>query len=408
MKPSRAPITGWNSLRLMPLKDRWSLHAYYTLCPYAPDGSNRILAAGGDLGNKIGEVFILSTEGRILDRFGSVPLESRFFHTGLWQSWSPDARFVYYQSGTAKQPQIIRRELATGEEITLEGDMEGAPPNGEPLLSGLTGMLYAAGYADGKTYSNEGAPVPFQERHRHGLFEYRFDPPKARLALGADAVLDLHPQRDMLRRADQEVRRRLGAHEGLTLLLYCVRWNSVGTRFLFYFGNHCTIAAREEPRLSYVFTASRDLREMHLALDLSFDRRGLHWSWHPDGEHLIGYGPDPANSAVMCLAQVRYDGAGYRRLSVHNSGGHPSISPADPGLLVTDTYGNPGAISFIDLATDTVRAHYELPRANGMDGPGRHPGVIDLHPVFHQDGRRILANMMMESQGILCEIEAPK
>ena len=34
---------------LIPLPDRWCLHSYYSLCPYAPDGSDRILLAGADL-----------------------------------------------------------------------------------------------------------------------------------------------------------------------------------------------------------------------------------------------------------------------------------------------------------------------------------------------------------------------
>ena len=150
-------------IRPILVQDRWCVHSYYTLSPYAPDGSGRLLLAGGDLDNGIGEVIVLSSEGAVLDRFGQTALHSGFFHTGLWQTWSPDGKYLFYQSGTLKRPLVIRRELDTGDEQTVEGDMEGAPPQGEPIISGLMGMLYAAGYGYDK-YQAELAPVPFHRR----------------------------------------------------------------------------------------------------------------------------------------------------------------------------------------------------------------------------------------------------
>lgn len=395
-------------VRWLPAPERWCVHSYYTLCPYAPDGSGRILAAGADLGRGVGEVLILSHDGAVVDQFGEHAVEPSFYHTGFWQTWSPDGRCVYYQSGTLRAPCIVRRELATGQEAVLAGDMEGAPPFGEPILSGLLGMLYAAGYADAKTYSPDDAPVPFQARDAHGLFEYTFDPPTRRLRLSVAEMLERHPQRDRLWAADHEVKRRLGAEDGLTLMLYCVRWSPTGDRCLFYFGNHNTVAARGEPRLAYVMTADRELGEIHLALDLSFGRRGLHWSWQPDGERLIGYGPDPDAPERLCLAEVGWDGSGYRRLSRHASGGHPSVCPAQPNLVVTDSYAQQGETVFLDTRTDRMVARYELPRVYGGElRPGRHPYLIDHHPVFDPSGRHVLVNTLPGRHGTLAEIEAP-
>ena len=397
-----------NGVRCLPVPERWCVHSYYTLCPYAPDGSGRVLAAGADLEHGVGEVLVLAPDGTVLDRFGALPVGPSFYHTGSWQTWSPDARHVYYQAGTLQAPCIVRRELATGQEAVLPGDMEGAPPFGEPILSGLLGMLYAAGYADAKTYSPDAAPVPFQARDAHGLFEYTFDPPSRRLRLSVAEMLERHPQRDRLRTADREVKQRLGAEDGLTLMLYCVRWSPIGDRCLFYFGNHNTVAARGETRLAYVMTADRGLRELHLALDLSFGRRGLHWSWQPDGERLIGYGPDPDEPERLCLAEVGWDGSGYRRLSRHASGGHPSVCPAEPSLVVTDSYAQQGEVVFIHTPTDRVVARYELPRVYGGElRPGRHPYLIDHHPVFDRTGRRVLVNTLPGRHGTLAEMEAP-
>lgn len=399
-----------NELAVMqkPVAGRWCVHGYYTLCPYAPDGSGRVLVAGADLERKVAEVLVLDCDGQVIDRFGEVPATASFWHTGLWQSWSPDAKYVYYQSGSLKQPRVTRRELATGAEVVVAGDVEGAPPSGEPAVSCPHGMLYAAGFGDG-VYRPEESPVPFQSRERHGLSLVAFDPPRETLVLSTQQILDMHPHRDRLLDADREVRGRLGGDEGLTLMTYCVRWNPAGSRFLFYFGNHCVVRERGEPRLAYVFTADRDLKDVRLALDLSFDRRGVHWGWQPDNEHLIGYGPHPDDPTRLCLAEVRYDGTGYRVLSEHASGGHPSASPADPDLLVTDeNAGAGGAVLFLSRRTGEELGRVELPKYLGEREPaGRNPLRICHHPVFSHDGTRVLVNTLPGRHAVVSEIALP-
>ena len=398
-------LPGWPA-RPLPVAGRWCVHSYYTICPYAPDGSGRLLLAGADLEHGVGEVLVLSAGGEVLDRFGEHPVQAAFFHTGFWQTWSPDTRSVYYQGGSLERPWIVRRELATGREWSIEGDMEGAPPDGEPLISGLMGMLYAAGYSGG--YRPDMAPVPFQAREEHGLFEYTLDPPRRTLRLSVAELLERHPHRDALARADREVRGRLGAQDGLTLMAYCVRWAPRGDRLLFYFGNHNVVKERGEPRLGYVFTSDRALKELYLAVDLSFGRRGVHWSWHPDGAHLFGYGPDPDDASKQCLAIVRYDGSEYRRVSRHASGGHPSISPVDYDLAVTDVSSRPGEVLFIDLRDGRVVQSYALPRTFGdTEHPGRNPFRVCHHPVFDRQGRKVLVNTLPGCHATVCEIPVP-
>ncbi len=352
-----------------------------------------------------GEVLVLSPEGTILDRFGKGPVTPSFWHTGFWQSWSPDAGSVYYQSGTLTEPRIVKRELSTGKEIIVKGDMEGMPSSGEPGISCSHGLLYAAGYGDG-LYKPEKAPVPFQERDQHGMSIVGFSPPREKLVLSTAEILKNHPQHDRILAADKEIKARLGDKEGLTLMTYCVRWNPEGSRFLFYFGNHCVVRERQEPKLAYVFTADRDLKNIRLALDLSFDRRGVHWGWQPDNEHLIGYGPHPDNPGKTCLAEVRFDGTGYRMLSEHSSGGHPSASPSDPDLLVTDERTETGgAVVFISRATGKEIHRVPFPKFIGkVEPPGRNPLRICHHPVFNQTGDRILCNTLPGLNATLAEI----
>lgn len=360
------------SLRTLPVFNRWCLHSYYSLCPYAPDHSGRILLAGADLDCNEGEVMILSSSGEILDHFGRHPVTPSFWHTGFWQSWSEDCRYVYYQDGTLTKPLIVRRELATGKEIRIPGDMEGIPASGEPGLSCSHSLLYAAGYGDG-LYKPAEASIPFQARHLHGISSVTFDPASEKLIRSTADILEQHPDREKILEMDREIKRRLGKEEGLTLMTYCVRWNRQGTRFLFYFGNHCVVKERGEPHLSYVFTSDRNFEQIHLALDLC--KKGVHWSWQPDGESLIGYGPDPENPERSCLAEIRYDGSGYRKLSNHASGGHPSVSPVNPDLIVTDERtATGGAVLLISRATGNVFKRLELSKFIGDREPPEETG----------------------------------
>ncbi len=400
-------LTG--QLRYLHVPDRWCVHSYYTLCPYAPDGSDRLLIAGADLAQDRAEVIILDADRNVIDRFGNVPITPSFWHTGLWQCWSPDGRYVYHQSGSLREPRMTRRELATGTEIELVGDMEGLPDTGEPGISCSHGMLYAAGYGQGK-YQPDQSPVPFQARDRHGISRITFEPRHEQLVLSTADILQRHPHHDQLAAADEEIRSRLGADDGLTLMTYCVRWNPQGDRFLFYFGNHCVVSERGEPRLAYVFTADRELSDLHLAVDISYDRRGVHWGWCPDGEHLLGYGPHPPpEEEGMCIATVRYDGVGYRKVATHNSGGHPNISPANANLLVTDRHTMPGTIDFIDRRTDTMFAQLRPPRVNGpTEPPGRNRFRVCHHPVFNPAGTRLLINTMQGELATLAEMVPPE
>ncbi|MEX2605723.1 MAG: hypothetical protein WD708_00110 [Kiritimatiellia bacterium] len=373
--------------RELPVPDRWCVHGYYTLCPYAPDGSGRILVAGADLETRMGEVLVLSEEGAVLDRFGGEAVTPGFWHTGKWQSWSPDGKSVYYEAGSHQKPMVVKRDLAGGGEIRAEGNLEGISPLGEPGLSGGHGMLYAAGYGGGG-YQPAFSPVPFEARHQHGLVEMKFDPPLNRVCLSTEEILNAHPDVEKLRVADRN-------SHALTLMTYCVRWAPDGKRFLFYFGNHCVDKSRGEPRIAYVFTSDRDLREIHLAMDLSFGRSGVHWGWQPDGEHLIGYGPHP-ETGKLCLAEVRYDGTGYKWLSDHHSGGHPSVSPADSDVIVTDeNAGESGAVVFISRKTGLEIDRVPLPKFTGeKEQAGRNPYRVCHHPVFNQAGDKILCNSL--------------
>lgn len=391
--------------RRFAVEGRWCVHSYYTLNPYAPDGSGRLLVAGCDLETKRTEVLVLGADGTVLQRLPGPQAYESFWHTGLWQSWSKDGRSVYFQDGTLTEPVIARADLTDGSVASMPGGMEGC--SGEPVISAQLGMLYAAGYGT-NVYTPALSPVPFTERSRHGLFRHDLATGKSEMFLSTQQVFESHPARDHLHKLDADIRRRLGGNEGLTLMLYCVRWNRQASRFLFFFGNHCVVKEREEPRISYVFTADRELRDIGLAVDLSAPRRGCHWGWHPDGQRLIGYGTDPEAADRVCLAQANFDGSDYRRISRHNSHGHPGISPADHDLLVTDESELNGNVAFIDLRADRIVGIVKPGRVRGeREQAGRNPCRVCHHPVFNVDGTKVLANSLASSEAAVCEIVPP-
>lgn len=378
-------------LQELPVPGRWCVHAYYTICPWAADGSGRLLLGAAERTTGTSEVVVLDGDGAVADRFGPAQVDGGFWHTGRWQTWGPGCQDVYFQGGSMSEPSVVRHRLGGGAETRVTGDMEGAPPFGEPVCSGLMGMLYAAGYGDG-TMHPERSPVPFMQRDQHGLFRIGFDG-RQELVLSTAQVLAAHPDRDRILAADAEQRARTG--DGLTLMCYCVRWSADGSRLLFHFGNHCVDRKRGEPRLLWLFTARPDLSDIRLALDLSFGRRGVHWSWQPDAQRLVGYGPDPDQPERMCLAEVRADGSGYTRLSRHASGGHPSVSPADPNLIATDESTQPGRVLVIDRRSDEVVAECRPSREWGGKPPaGRNAMRVCHHPVWDRDGSRLLINTL--------------
>jgi len=393
-------------VRPISIKDKWCVHAYYTMDPYAPDGSGRILYAGTDLKTNRIRIYIASKSGEVLDEFGDGIAETSFYHTGAWQTWSKDSRYVYYQGGTMAKPLICRYDTVTRTEIRMEGDMEGAPPFDEPIISGYLGMLYAAGYGSG-IYAPQNAPVPFENRDEHGLFKFNVAENKAELALSINQILDLHPNKQEILKSEQEYIAETGNKEGYTLMAYCVRWNRQGDRCLFYFGNHAAPSTHKEPILCYIFTADKELKDIRLALDLSFGRRkGGHWSWHPDGKRLVGYATTAEKKDQFSVCTVNYDGTDFKKISDHDSGGHVSICPTDYHLLLTDESTNPGRVVFINLTTDTEVGSYILPRVNGeKEVRGRNPMRVCHHPVFSGDGKTVIVNTMFGNHAQICEVD---
>ena len=368
------------------IPDRWSIHSYYTICPYAPDGSGRILLNCADLDGNYGEIVITASDGEILNRFGKNKLSDAFFHTGYWATWSPDGKKVYFQAGTLTEPKIGIYDIGTGRSIYADGDMEGAPPFGNPIISGLMGMLYTSGYSGG--FRPEEAPVPFDERDRHGIFRFDVHNNTRELSISVNDILNACPDKEHLLWLDEKVKRDNNSKYGLTLMAYCVRWNTAGDKLLFYFGNHCANNARKEPRLAYIMTADREMKNIKCAVSGNM----CHWGWHPDNRHLLGYMEKDGDAA---LYKVNYDGTELHKISSSKTMGHPSISPLYNNILVTDNFEPVADIRMYDLTDDSVIHTFNVPRINTpKELPGRHRHRVCTHPVFSADGKRLLVNVL--------------
>jgi len=405
------------NVRKFPIENRWVVHSYYSMNPYAPDGSGRLLCAGCDLETGLGEVYVLDRDGKVIDRFGKQKVTAIFFHTGFWQAWGRDAKTVYYQAadGDVLHPKLRAHDLETGREITVDADMEGAPIHGEPILYGLSGIYYASGYGDGK-YHPEQSPVPFEARDQHGLFSVTPSTGKKELVLSVADVLAAHPLREKLEAEDKAQIERTG--DPLTLMIYCARYSRDGKNIMFHFGNHCTDRSRGEPHLLSLFTArvgEDGISDVRHALDLNYARNGVHWSWMPDNENLIGFANLEEDGTVgrKCMASVHRDGTDYRVITREAGyGGHPSKSPC------ADIYANDSSRTAADGSRVGTVSFYgadggelstmEFPRYNdeGFGIPrGRNRHFVCHHPVFNADGTRVLFNTLPGKNAELCEME---
>ncbi len=384
---------------------RWCIHSYYTISPIAGDNSGRILLSGADLDKNYGEIYILNSDGEVTDTFGRNELYPAFYHTGYWQSWSEDSRYVFYQAGLPQKPMNGVYDTVTKKEYITDGDMEGGPPKGSIIVSGLSGMLYAAGYADRK-YHKELFPIESEKRDLHGLFT--FDPfsGEKRLVMSINDIIEMLPdsEKQRIKDADKRVNEIYGGNEILTLMCYCVRWNKQGTRFLFYMGNHSAPNARQEEKITYIFTADKDFNNIKLALNLT-GRSGCHWSWHPDGEHLVGYA-DVVTPGILCFAEVKYDGTGLKKIHDSNTYGHGSICPCDYNTAVTDGYGNPGRVQLLNLAENSVEKEFVVKRCNcEVEPAGRNRNRVCNHPVFVNGGKGLIVNCLEDKNSYVKYID---
>ena len=380
--------------KVFQVPNQWTISSYYTLSPVAPDGSGRIVAA-------ICSVSILDDDGKVLANFGHRKAESMFYHTGSWESWSPDCRYIYYQSGTLAEPSVSRYDIEKQTSMTVKGvDLEGAPSFGEPILGGLPGMIYGAGYGYG-VYNPSLCPIPFEERDRHGIFEFGFDGNPPNLAYSINDFLDIHPMRDELLALDKELQEKYNRVCGLTLMAYCVRFSPNGEHFLVYFGNHCVVPERNEPRVSHIFYGRKGSRKLNFAFDAS--SKGCHWSIQNDGS-LMGftavdgddtshiYRFDPATKKMTRLASPKF------------GGGHPTCSPTRPDICVNDENG-PQCVRLWDTKTisviDTIDLQCRVPGTE-IERCGRNEKRCCHHPRFTPDGKYILSNFIDENN--LCAI----
>lgn len=380
---------------------KWTVSSYYTLSPEAPDGSGRMVFAACDLDLGICSVYLFDAEGKILANFGHRKVESMFFHTGCWESWSPDSRYIYYQSGTLAAPSVSRYEIASGRIDTIRGvDLEGAPASGEPIIGGLPGMLYGAGYGY-NVYNPSLCPVPFEERDKHGIFEFRLDGSSPRLLYSVNDFLEVHPKHDELLALDRELAKKYKRVCGLSLMAYCVRWDPAGENFLVYFGNHCVVPERNEPRVSHIFTGKRNSKTLEFAFDVS--GRGVHWSCQ-NSEKLLGF-YRPENEEKASIYCYNTTDKGFEKLVTPKfSGGHPSLSPVNPYLCVNDE--SPEECLKLwntasGMVVDSIKLKCRIPGLV-QQGTERNEKRCCHHPRFTSDGKYILSNFFDENN--LCAI----
>ena len=200
---------------------------------------------------------------------------------------------------------------------------------------------------------------------------------------------------------DRELAEKYNRICGLTLMAYCVRWDSAGENFLVYFGNHCVVPERNEPRISHVFTGKRGSKELAFAFDIS--GRGVHWSCCDSGR-LVGFCRPEGDTRSSIHCYNISERSFTRLVSPDCGGGHPSLSPADPDLCVNDENSNE-CIRLWDCksgkAVSTLNLRCRVP-GFVQQGTARNEKRCCHHPKFTGDGRYILSNFIDENN--LCAV----
>ena len=183
---------------------------------------------------------------------------------------------------------------------------------------------------------------------------------------------------------------------GATHYFNHVLWNPSGTRFFFL----------------HLWQSDRGGRR---ARALVFDRRSgvsalgphghvSHHCWLDD-DRVIVYATEPASGPAYYI----YDARGRREPRRIGGGGlcedgHPSMSPAQRGVMITDTYPDDLAEQHV-LGVDIPSGRME--RVASLYSPTRFRGErrCDLHPRWSRSGRHIAIDSAHLGERRLCTIE---
>lgn len=360
-------ITG-RRVRQLTNSTQRSVHGYYDIPPWSPDGS-RLAFSRMDDDAREGDICVMDADGGQL----RVVAHSRSMsaNDGAMAQWAADGRRVYFKDREEHAPVIGWVDADTGERGFYPGDLRMmCPVRDEQAWHTAVGDM-----ADHDVV---------ERREEIGLFVQDLATGQSRCLATAADCLALHPRRDEIDRWH--------------LFIKHSKWTPDGARLLFVFTNEIRFSAkfRELPRVKDVYVVNADGSGLKRV-----GQFGNHPSWHPAGQEVLSnspFGDVPGNGLVLTDIDT-----GAERLATERIAGvgHPSFSPDGSHLVVDHVLGNEGygSLNLVDLAADRVE-HLVQVRVVDHSHVGTH-----LHPVWSRDGRQILYASDATGTAQLCVLD---
>ncbi|MFC1451785.1 hypothetical protein ACFLSJ_00400 [Verrucomicrobiota bacterium] len=325
-----------------------SQHTYYDICPWSHDGRWIAFSSApvdGDY-TPFGHDTLACRDGRV-SLIDTETLQSRevatgalyMKHGGAFCMWHPAHHKVYFRQN---EESFASLDLATGKKTLLSGRIRQLSPDGAAFAT-LRETPHGGG---------QGAAIGIMAEDGSQCHEL----------VRRELLYELTPNRDEFRPED--------------MMLGNTKWRPDSQYMLIAMWTH----SRPQVRRS-LYIASRDGTEIRWLTHFAH-----HHSWTPDGQRILFNDRLPVGTegtAEPRMLLVDFDGVNRHVVFDEPVGSHPAMHPDGTAILDADTKG----IYVVRLDRNRIERLAAFASAFDSTHHGTHP-----HPVWNQDGTRILHN----------------
>lgn len=347
------PTTGRSVLQLTH-SPRRSVHGYYDICPWSPDGARIVFTRMDSPGSRQGEICVMDADGNNLTSLATTNRVAP--NDGARPQWSSDGRRVYFNDTDSQgNPGIGFYDFSVGQLGCASGQLRMMAPTGNVL----------AFHSVARDYSDDDI---IRRREELGAYIKDMDTDDCRLVASLSECIDLHPRRDDIRDWHIYIKHTKWAPDGSRLLFVCTNESLYSRQY------------GEFPAVKDLYTVRPDGTGLRYVGPF-----GNHPIWHPDSHHILTNSLWHPGDKRTSLVLIDADTGERTLLTTRLSGsGHPSFSPDGRYVAIDRVWSDIGEMFLLDTHRDTVDL-LACPRVTDHSHAGTH-----LHPVWSRDGRNLL------------------